>query len=267
MGATPAFGMTDRMMLVNRRTWLGTAVALSAPPIAARMTEVIASAKGSVCAVGTFNPLDSPRFGFRGSGFFVEDGTKVVTCWHVLPEPSADFRGTRGGLAIQITATDGSLEVREAELLASQRQHDLAVLKVKGPPVRPLLISSQLPAEGLEAVLIGFPIGGVLGFRQVSHRGIVASIVASALPSATSRQLNEGAVLRLREGSFELLQLDATAYPGNSGGPLLDADTGQVIGVVNMVLLKGNRESALSQPTGISYAVPARYLVELLARR
>lgn len=254
-------------MLVNRRIVLGTAVALAGPAFAGRLSDVIGSAKGSVCAVGTFNPLDSPRFAFRGSGFFVEDGTKVVTCWHVLPEPTADIRGGRGGLAIQLTAADGSLEVREAELLASQRQHDLAVLKVKGPPVRPLSLSSLPPAEGLEAVLIGFPIGGVLGFRQVSHRGIVASIVASALPTATSRQLNEGAVLRLREGSFELLQLDATAYPGNSGGPLLDADSGQVVGVVNMVLLKGNRESALSQPTGITYAVPVRYLADLLARR
>jgi len=33
-----------------------------------------------------------------------------------------------------------------------------------------------------------------------------------------------------------------------------------------MVLIKGNRESALSQPTGITYAVPVRYLLELLAR-
>ena len=95
---------------------------------------------------------------------------------------------------------------------------------------------------------------------------MVASIVASALPTATSRQLTEGAVARLREGSFEMLQLDATAYPGNSGGPLLDVATGEVIGVVNMVLLKGQRESALSHPSGISYAVPARYLVDLLAR-
>jgi S1-C subfamily serine protease len=95
----------------------------------------------------------------------------------------------------------------------------------------------------------------------------VASIVASALPTASARQLNEAAVARLREGSFELLQLDATAYPGNSGGPLLDIATGQVLGVVNMVLIKGNRESALSQPTGITYAVPVRRLSALLGRR
>jgi S1-C subfamily serine protease len=87
------------------------------------------------------------------------------------------------------------------------------------------------------------------------------------LPAATAQQLDPRALLRLREGNYELFQLDATAYPGNSGGPLLDADTGQVLGIVNMVLVKGGRESALSNPTGISYAVPVRHLHELLKGR
>ena len=67
-----------------------------------------------------------------------------------------------------------------------------------------------------------------------------------------------------REGNFDIYQLDATAYPGNSGGPVLDAVTGRVVAVVNMVLIKAGRESALSQPTGISYAIPVRHLQELL---
>ncbi|MDD3381539.1 MAG: serine protease, partial [Rugosibacter sp.] len=56
----------------------------------------------------------------------------------------------------------------------------------------------------------------------------------------------------------------ATAYPGNSGGPLFDPDTGEVIGILNMVFVKSTKESALEKPSGISYAIPARYLDELL---
>jgi serine protease Do len=114
---------------------------------------------------------------------------------------------------------------------------------------------------------MGFPIGGALGFTPVTHRGIVASVTAIALPAPTAQSLNPQAVNRLRQGSFDIYQLDATAYPGNSGGPVLDAGGGQVIGVINMVLVRGSKETALSQPTGISYAIPVRFVTELLNQR
>jgi S1-C subfamily serine protease len=85
-----------------------------------------------------------------------------------------------------------------------------------------------------------------------------------ALPAPTARQLDPRAVTRLREGNFEVLQLDATAYPGNSGGPVIDLETGAVLGIVNQVLVKASRESALSSPTGITYAIPVTLLRELL---
>ena len=114
---------------------------------------------------------------------------------------------------------------------------------------------------------IGFPIGGLLGFSPVTHRATVSSITPIALPTPTARQLDAAAVARLRQGSFDILQLDGTAYPGNSGGPLFDIDTGQVVGVINMVLAKTSKESLLSNPSGITYAIPVRYVRELLGRR
>ena len=59
---------------------------------------------------------------------------------------------------------------------------------------------------------------------------------------------------------------DGTAYPGNSGSPVYDPETGDVIGIINMVLVKGTKESALSQPSGITYAVPSRHLQSLLEK-
>lgn len=264
-------------MSMRRRAFVSAALAwLGETAAGAGLVELVASLKPSLCAVGSHNPLDNPRFRFRGSGFFVGDGSIVATCWHVLPQALADAtpdalpdlqKQGLTSLAILIPSESGTLEVREAELLAADRTHDLALLRIKGRSGVPVSLAADDAArEGMEVALIGFPIGGVLGFRPVTHRGMVAAIVVSALPTPSAARLSEANVARLREGSFELLQLDATAYPGNSGGPLFDVQTQQVVGVVNMVLLKGNRESALSQPTGITYAVPVRWLRSLLAR-
>lgn len=252
----------SRRQLLAMAGFAGPAIAR-----AASLSDLIDAVRPSICAVGTFNALDSPRFSFRGTGFFVGDGSIVATCWHVIPDLGAINRPGVTTLAVQVTGTTGSVEVRDAELLSSNRQHDLALLRLRGRPGPAVQLAAAGSArEGMDVALLGFPIGGVLGYKVVTHRGIVAALVASALPGPTAGQLDAGAVSRLREGSFSLLQLDATAYPGNSGGPLFDVETRQVIGVVNMVLVKGNRESALSQPTGITYAVPVRYLLELLAK-
>ena len=104
-------------------------------------------------------------------------------------------------------------------------------------------------------------------FRSpVTHRATVSAITPAALPAPSSRLLNEATIRGVRAGTFDIFQLDGTAYPGNSGGPLFDATTGEVIGVVNMVLVKGTREGALSQPSGISYAIPSRFVAQLLER-
>ncbi len=256
---------------VSRRNWMQAAALVFAgarwsPVQGARLSDLINASRLSVCAVGTFNPLDNPRFSFRGSGFVIGDTGLVATCWHVLPDAAASTRPGVSTLAIGVPSADG-LQMVEAELAGSDRGKDLAVLRPRQRMAAGLpLAAGSAIREGGDVALLGFPIGGTLGYRLVTHRGIVASIVASSLPGASARQLDEGAVSRLREGAFELLQLDATAYPGNSGGPVIDLETGQVIGLVDMVLVKGNRESALSSPTGITYAIPVRYLKDLLAR-
>lgn len=255
--------------MIERRTLLAGALAAGCgQAFGASLVELIARGRQSICAIGTYRATDSPRFAFRGSGFLIGDGSLVATCAHVLPETTvpANAATPPPALAVLVGSGDGNGTAVEGEVVASERTHDLAIIRVKrrlgtavelGPPA--------LPPEGTEVALMGFPIGSALGFRPVTHRGIVAAVVASSLPTVAARQLNSAAVFRLREGKFELLQLDATAYPGNSGGPLFDSASGQVVGVVSMVAIKGQRESALSQPTGITYAVPVRHLRDLLA--
>ena len=257
------------MVSAARRALLVAVVAtVAALPVRADLVSVIAAAKSSVLPVGTFSATDSPRFGFRGTGFVVGDGSFVATNFHVLPTAGE----TEGGPALVVLVTrpgegpSGQVgQLRRARVVATDRAHDLALLKIEGTPLKPLMLDEAGAArEGQSITLMGFPIGGTLGFAAVSHRGIIASITTAALPAATAQQLDPRALVRLREGNYEVLQLDATAYPGNSGGPVLDVDSGRVVGIVNMVLVKAGRESALSSPTGISYAIPVRHLHELL---
>lgn len=246
-----------------------TLAALLALPLAVRagLVEVLAQAKPAVLGVGYVNPVKSPRFTFRGSGFVAAGGNLVVTNAHVLTSGAEVDLDAR--LAVMIPrGRDAPPEFRSASVVDTDPLHDLALLKVEGAALPALALGdSTAVRDGQSVALIGFPIGGALGFLPVSHRGIVASITSVALPAPTSQKLDERAIRRLREGPFELFQLDATVYPGNSGGPLLDAETGVVVGVINMTLLKNTKESALSSPTGISYAIPARYVAELLKGR
>jgi S1-C subfamily serine protease len=254
------------LLLAGGATALGL---LGTRPAQAKLEELIVKAKPSVVAVGVFNPTASPRFGFRGTGFVVGNGNLVVTNRHVLPDVIPPG-GTEGGLAVvapRLGESEGA-GVRPATVLGMSREHDLALLRIDGAPLPALPLSEAARArEGAAIAIIGFPIGGALGFTPVTHRGIVASITAIALPAPTSQSLGNQAINRLRQGSFDIYQLDATAYPGNSGGPVLDIESGQVIAVINMVLVKGSRENAISHPSGISYAIPVRFVHELMKGR
>ncbi len=228
------------------------------------LPNLISQIKPSVLAVGFYLETQSPRFGFSGTGFVVGDGNLLVTNAHVIQRSADAVDDSR----LVVTSTDGSGQagVRRAELIHLDKAHDLALLRFEGNPLTPLeLGKAERIREGQPVAFMGFPLGSALGLTPVTHRGTVSAITSVALPSPTSRQLDARAISRIKDGAFEFIQLDATAYPGNSGGPLFDVETGTVVGVVNMVALKGTRESALTRPSGISYAIPVEFVLRMLA--
>ena len=239
--------------------------------VKADMVAAIERIKQSVVIVGTYNETESPRFRLRGSGFVVGNGNWAITNAHVLPHKQDAISvpqnevGTR--LVVQIRAPSGALSQRQATILDIDPTHDLALLRFEGAAAPMLKVQSGPgPKEGQTVGLMGFPIGGALGFAPVTHRGMIASITTAALPSATGQQLDARTARTLRDNNFEVFQLDATAYPGNSGGPLFDVDSAEVLGVINMVFVKGTRESALTAPSGITYAIPAKFVSLILKK-
>lgn len=232
----------------------------------ADLSDTIARVKPAVVIVGTFKATNSPRFTMRGTGFVVGNGNLAITNAHVLPEGAEFDADTR--LVMQVRLAPDNLQMRQASVLEVDRQHDLVLLRFDGAPVPALTLrDSDAVREGQAVAFMGFPIGGALGFSPVTHRGMVSSVTAIALPTANAQQLNPRTISSLRSGSFDIFQLDGTAYPGNSGGPLFDEGNGDVLGVINMVFVKGTKESALSSPSGISYAIPSKFVIKLLQAR
>jgi len=235
------------------------------PAGAADLADTIARVKPSIVAVGTFRPTDNPQFTLRGTGFAVGDGSLIATNAHVVGDQGdAGINAAPAQWAVQ-ARLGGRTQVLNAQVVARDPAHDLAVLRLAEGRLPALKVRpSESVREGHAVAFSGFPIGGVLGFAPVTHRGIVSSITPIALPGANSRQLDAKLIRQIKAGSFDIFQLDATAYPGNSGSPLFDPQTGEVLGVISMVLIKGTKESALTQPSGITYAVPANFLLDML---
>lgn len=232
---------------------------------AAELTDTIAAAKPAIVAIATMQNVRSPAIVFFGTGFAVSDGLTVVTNAHVVtPLADAEKSGTLGVLIRSGQAPT----FRPARVIALDREHDLALLRIEGAPLATLRLGDAATIrEGRSLVFTGFPLGMALGFHHATHRAMVSAITPVIQPGMTAAGLEARSIRQLQQPAYCVFQLDATAYPGNSGSPLYDPATGLVYGIINMVFVKGLKETALTQPSGITYAIEGRYIQALLATR
>lgn len=229
---------------------------------AADLVQTIAKIKPAVVGVGTFIKTRSPSFHLMGTGFAVADGVHVITAAHIYAKP---LDSERRELPMVIVSAAGEPQLRDAVMLTIDKAHDLALLKISGDPLPTLALGdSGEVREGMMLALTGFPIGMVLGMHPATHRAMVAALVPVVLPAISSAQLSEKLVSRQRGPAYQVIQLDGTAYPGNSGSPLYDPQDGTVFGMINKVFVQAGRESAIGQPSGITYAIPSVHIRELL---
>jgi len=228
---------------------------------AGNLAATIKTVKPSVVGVGTHIPLRSPRAQLLGTGFVVADGRHIVTNAHVVPR---DLDILRNESLVVFIGRGSTPELRTATIVQLDTEHDLALLRMEGPALPSLeLGDSQAVREGDAIAFTGYPIGAVLGLYPVTHRGIVSAITPIVIPMDSGGQLTAKLIKRLRS-RYDVFQLDATAYPGNSGSPLFHPATGQVLGVVNMVFVKETKETVLEKPSGIAYAIPAQFVTRLI---
>ena len=145
-----------------------------------------------------------------GTGVVIKDDGTILTNFHVVA----------GAKKLRVTFFDGT--ETEAFVISVQPDKDLAVLKPQKIPddlEAAILGSSQQLAPGDIVVAVGFPYG-------------IGPSVSSGVVSGLNRNFKSPDGQQMLKG---LIQFDAAANSGNSGGPLVNA-SGEVVGIVTAIL-------------------------------
>lgn len=162
----------------------------------------------------------------EGTGVVVVGKGVILTNLHVV----------QGSRRIEVQFADGTIS--DASVVNMQPENDLAVLQAGRVP-KDLRPAAMRTTEGLQAgdqvIAVGFPFG-------------IGPSVSSGVISGLKREFQspEG-----RQVLRNLIQFDAAANPGNSGGPLVTMD-GEVVGIVTAIL----NPTAARTSLGIGFAVP-----------
>jgi len=169
----------------------------------------------------------SSRGGFGiGTGVVIVDKGIILTNLHVVA----------GAERVKVEFFDGL--VSDATVIGTRPEHDLAVLQAKTIPddlVAATLRSTADLAVGDEVVAVGYPFG-------------IGPSATSGIVSGLRREYQSPEGKRLLTN---LIQFDAAANPGNSGGPLVTAG-GEVVGIVTAILNPSEQRVFI----GIGFAVP-----------
>jgi S1-C subfamily serine protease len=157
----------------------------------------------------------------RGSGVLLDSGSSVMTSLHVV----------RDVAQISVVFFDG--EEVSAYLGRTDATFDVALLNVLSSGRRPAVLAS---AKDLKVGDDAFIVGSPLGLSNTLSVGAISRLGTTFQPTYQTEPLRG------------LIQFDATVYPGNAGGALINR-RGEVIGIV----------TAVANPAGVSgigFAVP-----------
>lgn len=231
-----------------------------------RLAELVEMLRPSVVGVGVFSPIDGNQATLEGSGFVIGNGKYVATNYHVVER---ELDANKVQFRVVYSGEGKHAKLHKVKLVDFDPIFDLAILEMIDEKTRLdsafTFANDEVKRVGEDIAFIGFPIGSVLGLFPAVHSGIIAAVTPSSTPAKSSNQLTVSLIDRLQR-AFNVYQLDATAFPGNSGSALFDANSGEVIGIINKVMVQGGKEYALSSPSGITYAIPVKHLRNLASR-
>jgi S1-C subfamily serine protease len=216
---------------------LKTLSTASLPSRAAKASAAVAPSVVRVIGLGKENPLANEknpdgkdntdvRERSVGTGVVITDKGTILTNLHVV----------QGADTIKVTFADG-LE-STATITGTQPENDLAVLQAQKIPDDMIAATMRSTGDlqpGDEVVAVGFP----FGIGPSTSSGVISGLKRSFRSPEGKQQMSN------------LIQFDAAANPGNSGGPLVTMD-GEVVGIVTAIYNPNEQRTFV----GIGFAVP-----------
>ena len=188
---------------------------------------VAAAVKASVVAIETTSSSGSAL----GSGVVIDAEGHVVTNNHVVEGAQDD--------KVQVTLSDG--RIFTADVVGTDQTTDLAVVEIVDPPsdLVPAALGDSAAVRVGQAVMA---VGNPLGLQSTVTTGIVSAVDRPV--STRSDTASEATVTNA-------IQVDASVNPGNSGGPLFDAE-GRVIGINSSIATTSQQSGSI----GLGFAIP-----------
>jgi S1-C subfamily serine protease len=173
----------------------------------------------------------------NATAFCIHSAGWFVTCAHVTTHTE------NGKLRLILNSGEKDQAIVETKVIRADKDKDLALLKVPGGGPFTALALGKVDGltETTRLTAFGYPFGEDLALADNTYPAISVS---------------QGAVtsLRKKDGKLEVIQLDASLNPGNSGGPVLDSEA-RVVGIV----------AAGIEGAAVNFAVPISHLVSFLA--
>ena len=167
-----------------------------------------------------------------GSGVVLDTDGNLLTNDHVV----------EGATSLSVSANG---KTYDAKVVGSDESSDLAVVKIDpgSDTLAPIEVGDSSSLQVGDWVM---SIGSPFGLEQSVSTGIVSSLYRSTMLQGTS-----GNTIYTN-----LIQTDAAINPGNSGGALVD-DEGKLVGINSII------ESASGSSSGVGFAIPSNYAVEI----
>jgi outer membrane biosynthesis protein TonB len=207
------------------------------------------------------SPEQGSRYLFYGNAFFINDDGYLMTAAHVV---SAFRKG--GQPYVLVGPKGGPRHLVQAELVAADWAHDVAVLRATPNPfasdygVRALPLTIQRQATGNNLLVLS-----LLPHDQQNANTAETLKEDHESGKLLSFQFSQGET----EGTDrELLAVSQPIVPGQSGSPVLAADSGEVVGVVLGRWLRPGVMSLATSADPVAAApgavLPIHYAVALL---